>query len=452
MRPKPIFSRNRLLSRLSAALRAFGSANRGNVALVVGLTLVPAVGMTGAAIDYSRANSVKAGMQTALDATALMLAKEAAVVGQAQVNVNAQKYFKSMFSRPDIKNVTANAVYAPGGTSSLVVNASAQVPTAFVKMFGYESVTVTSTATAKWGNSRLRVALALDNTGSMSSDDKIDALKTATNNLLSQLQAIAENNGDVYVSIVPFSKDVNLDPANYQEPWIDWTEWDTKNGTCSKTKYHSKSKCQSNEGVWTPAAHSTWNGCVMDRGNSNGPASGAYDTNVVAPDPGNTATMFVAEQFGSCAQAAMPLSDNWTAMGTLVDSMTPGGNTNQGIGLALGWMSLNGGGPFTVPPMDPSFTYSQVIVLLTDGLNTENRWYTRQSSIDDRQEITCNNVKAAGILLYTVQVNTGGDPTSTLLRDCASDKNKFFELKSADEMVTTFNTISTELGKLYVSN
>jgi hypothetical protein len=391
-------------------------------------------------------------MQTALDSTALMLAKEAAVVGQAQVNTNAQKYFSAVFNRPDVTNVAANAVYTPGGTSQLVVNASAQVPTAFVKMFGYDSLTVNGTATAKWGNSRLRVALALDNTGSMSSDGKMDALKTATNTLLTQLQAIAETSGDVYVSIVPFSKDVNLDPANYQANWIDWTEWDTKNGTCSKSGYSSKSRCESHTGVWTPADHSTWNGCVMDRGNSSGPATGAYDTNVVAPDPANTATMFAAEQFSSCAEAALPLSDNWTQMGTLVSNMSPGGNTNQAIGLALGWMSLTGGGPFTAPAMDPTYTYSQVIVLLSDGLNTEDRWYTSQSSIDARQKLTCANVKAAGVLVYTVQVNTGKDPTSTLLRDCASDKNKFFELKSADEMVTTFNTISTELGKLFVAN
>jgi hypothetical protein len=410
------------------------------------------VGITGAAVDYSRTNSVKAEMQTALDSTALMLAKEAAVVGQAQVNTNAQKYFSAVFNRPDVTNVAANAVYTPGGTSQLVVNASAQVPTAFVKMFGYDSLTVNGTATAKWGNSRLRVALALDNTGSMSSDGKMDALKTATNTLLTQLQAIAETSGDVYVSIVPFSKDVNLDPANYQANWIDWTEWDTKNGTCSKSGYSSKSRCESHTGVWTPADHSTWNGCVMDRGNSSGPATGAYDTNVVAPDPANTATMFAAEQFSSCAEAALPLSDNWTQMGTLVSNMSPGGNTNQAIGLALGWMSLTGGGPFTAPAMDPTYTYSQVIVLLSDGLNTEDRWYTSQSSIDARQKLTCANVKAAGVLVYTVQVNTGKDPTSTLLRDCASDKNKFFELKSADEMVTTFNTISTELGKLFVAN
>ena len=30
--------------------------------------------------------------------------------------------------------------------------------------------------------------------------------------------------------------------------------------------------------------------------------------------------------------------------------------------------------------------------------------------------MTCDNIKAAGIVLYTIQVNTGGDPTSTLLK------------------------------------
>jgi hypothetical protein len=42
----------------------------------------------------------------------------------------------------------------------------------------------------------------------------------------------------------------------------------------------------------------------------------------------------------------------------------------------MGWMSLTGGGLFTAPAMDPNYTYSQVIILLTDGLNTQDRWYT----------------------------------------------------------------------------
>jgi hypothetical protein len=57
-------------------------------------------------------------------------------------------------------------------------------------------------------------------------------------------------------------------------------------------------------------------------------------------------------------------------------------------------MSLVGGGPFTVPPMDPDFKYQQVIILMTDGLNTQNRWYNNATDIDTRQQIACDNVSA----------------------------------------------------------
>jgi Flp pilus assembly protein TadG len=441
-----------IMSRFSKSLHTFAEHCGGNSAILFGLTLLPVMGLTGAAVDYSRTNSVKAGMQTALDSTALMLAKEAAIDSSGQLQTNAQKYFKAIFARPDVNNIAASAVYTSGTQSQLKVSASAAVPTAFMRIFGYNSITVSSSSTAKWGNSRLRVALVLDNTGSMASAGKITALKSATNNLLSQLQANVHNSDDVYVSIVPFSKDSNLNSDNYAESWVDWTTWDTLNGTCSKSSYTTKSNCQSHSGKWTPANHSTWNGCVVDRGGTNGPDPAAYDTNVVAPTTGITSSLFAAEQYSSCPQAAMGLSYDWTAMTTLVNGMSPGGNTNQAIGLALGWMSLAGGGPFTVPPMDPSYTYSQVIVLLTDGLNTQDRWYSTASSIDAREKLTCANIKAAGILVYTVQVNTDGDPTSTLLQNCASDSSKFFLLTSADQIVTTFNAISTQLGRLYVAN
>jgi hypothetical protein len=50
----------------------------------------------------------------------------------------------------------------------------------------------------------MRVAMALDNTGSMGQDGKIAALRTAASNLVDQLSALAKNPGDVYISIVPF--------------------------------------------------------------------------------------------------------------------------------------------------------------------------------------------------------------------------------------------------------
>ena len=48
----------------------------------------------------------------------------------------------------------------------------------------------------------------------------------------------------------------------------------------------------------------------------------------------------------------------------------------------------------------------------------------------------------------TVQVNTGSDPTSTLLQNCATDAGKFFLLTEAGQMVTTFGQIGTSLSKL----
>ena len=65
--------------------------------------------------------------------------------------------------------------------------------------------------------------------------------------------------------------------------------------------------------------------------------------------------------------------------------------------------------------------------------------------------MTCNNIKAAGITLYTVEVSTDGTPVSPLLQQCASDSSKFFYLTSSNQIVSTFNTIGTNLSNLYVS-
>ena len=248
--------------------------------------------------------------------------------------------------------------------------------------------------------------------------------------------------------IIPFVKDVNLGASNYAASWVDWTDWDQTNGSCSNGRGSTKSSCS---GTWKPANHATWNGCVEDRGNSSGPSTGNYDTNVAAPTLADTATLYSAEQYSACPQTAIGLSYDWTTLNSLVKNMSANGNTNQGLGLQLGWMSLVGGGPFTAPSKDPDYTYSQVVILLTDGLNTQNRWYTNQTSIDAREKLTCANIKAAGIDLYTVQVNTGGDPTSTLLQNCASTTDKFFLLKSSSQIVDTFNTIGTQLSRLRIS-
>jgi hypothetical protein len=54
-------------------------------------------------------------------------------------------------------------------------------------------------------------------------------------------------------------------------------------------------------------------------------------------------------------------------------------------------------------------------------------------------------------MVYTVQVDTDGDPTSALLQNGASSPDNFFLLTSSMQVVTMFNTIGTNLSKLYVA-
>jgi hypothetical protein len=145
-----------------------------------------------------------------------------------------------VFTRTDVTNIVITPTYTTSGGTQLVVTGAGNVATKFMGLIGFSSLNINVTSTIKWGNSRLRVALVLDNTRSMADSGKITALKTATNNLLTQLKNAAVSNGDVYVSIVPFVKDVNVDPVNFNASWIDWTDWDAVNGSCSKSKYTTR--------------------------------------------------------------------------------------------------------------------------------------------------------------------------------------------------------------------
>jgi Flp pilus assembly protein TadG len=419
-------------------LTRFWNSRHGGVAPMVALTIVPLIGAVGAAVDYTRASAARTALQTSLDSTALMLSKTAANQTPAELQASATGVFNALFNRSDVQNVAVTANYTSIAGSKVTLTGSAIVPTDFLNVLGFSAINISATTTTTWGNTRLRVALVLDNTGSMASDNKMTALKAASHNLLDQLKNAATGPDDVYVSIVPFNKDVNIDATNYAQSWLRWDLWDAQNGTCSNTSYHSESSCTSHGAVWTPANHSTWNGCLTDRDQN-------FDTTNDAPVAGGT--LYPAEQYSSCPTPLMGLSNDWTALSSKIDTMQPQGNTNQAIGLQMGWQSLTAA-PFTVPPKDPNYKYNETIILLTDGLNTQDRWYSNASSIDARQQKTCDNLKAAGFTIYTVQVNTGGDPTSALLQYCASEPSKFFLLTSSTQIVTTFNQIGNALTNL----
>ncbi|MGE0035598.1 MAG: hypothetical protein AB7S93_08190, partial [Xanthobacteraceae bacterium] len=90
------------------------------------------------------------------------------------------------------------------------------------------------------------------------------------------------------------------------------------NGKCKNysgsNQPKNKSDCLKKSGKWTPNKHKTWNGCVTDRDQD-------YDTKNTAPVPGNPATLFPAEQYGTCPVPLMALSYDWNALNKKIDAM-----------------------------------------------------------------------------------------------------------------------------------
>ena len=147
---------------------------------------------------------------------------------------------------------------------------------------------------------------------------------------------------------------------------------------------------------------------------------------------------------------------------------------SQAVGLAWGWQTLLTNSPVPAPAETGITTYNRVIILLSDGLNTEDRWpdygngSTQTTSgsgqfpglIDARQKLLCDNLKNARdskgnsmYTVYTIQVNTSSpaDPTSTILQYCASSPDKFYMLTSSTQIVTTFRSIGIALSQLRVA-
>ncbi len=421
-------------------MQALRACRRGNVTITFALALIPMVGAVAAAVDYSRANSARTSMQAALDATGLMLSKEAQSLTQAQLESRALAVFNGLFNRSDVKDVTLSPSFSTpqAGSYQLHLAATGKVDTTFAAIW-QPTVAIGTTTQVVWGMKRLELILALDNTGSMSSSNKMTQLKLAAKDLLKTLQNAAKKPDDIKVGIVPFATDVNVGTSNKNAAWIRWDEWENVNGSCSKSSNKTKTACENKNGTWTTDSKNDWNGCVWDRDQS-------YDVNNSPASVNLKPTLYSAHQASNCSVSMMTLTNDWSALNAKVDAMTPTGNTNVTIGLQMGFQMLSPVAPFNASA--PKEDLDKVIILLTDGDNTQNRWSTSQTSIDNRTKLACTNVNTGNIKLYTVRVINGN---ASLLQQCATKPDMYYNVQNAAQLSAVFNTIAQNLANLRLS-
>ena len=111
-----------------------------------------------------------------------------------------------------------------------------------------------------------------------------------------------------------------------------------------------------------------------------------------------------------------------------------------------GWQTLSPVAPFNAPAPAPDL--DKVIVMLTDGENTQNRWTSSATSIDARTQKACDNAKAANIKLYTVRVIDGN---VTLLQDCATKPDMYYDVQQAIQLNSVFSSIAQNLANLRIA-
>lgn len=438
----------------NARLTTFRKDKRGNVAVIFAIAAVPMMAAVGCVIDYSRAASLRSRMQSAADAAALMVAKDASDLTASQIQDRATKYFLANLDAREAIGLKVKATYAPnaGNGASIDISATADIANQFAKFLNRDTLSVGTGSRATWGSARMRIALSLDVTGSMKDDGKIVALRDAVTKFINEMSSQSKNAGDVLISIVPFSKDVNVGTANKNANWLTFNDWDEESGSCTGTtwfgleypipSFKTKTVCKNSGYKWKAYNKKDWQGCVTDRNQPHDISSTPANSND---------TDYRAEYYEACGPEMMGLSSNWTLLKAKVAALIPNGNTNQPIGIAMAWQTLLTTSPWPAPAKENDASYIDAIIHLSDGENTENRWSLSKSDIDARQATLCNNAKSNKITLYMIQVNTDGQPKQSVMENCASSADKFYMLTSGSQTVATFSDISKKLSALRIS-
>jgi Flp pilus assembly protein TadG len=401
-------------------MRAYAGARGGNVAMLFGLLLIPVLFGAGMAIDLSRSAQAKAVIQEAADAAILRAAQmhsqrpnatneELAELARRVFNAATKKMSPITVNSFAVTYDPVKAVYNLTLTGSMRTSLMGAVG---IKTMPLKTVTAVTLGKPPY----LEVALALDNTGSMKDDDKIEHLKESATELVNAL--FEKPNGGVKVGLVPFAQYVNVGDENATASWM---------------------------GATNPG----WQGCV---GSRDYPAELADDDYAAKPVPGVNG--------GLCPELAiLPMTEDKAAVLAAIDDMEASGLTYIPAGLVWAWRLVTPQEPFSEGLTQDEINKIggiKAVVVLTDGENTRAPSYPEHNSTNtglanDLLARMCDEVKAQGIVVYTVAFDVTDPTIRGLLEECGTTPGHYFEPTDAGDLSEAFLNIATSLRSLSLS-
>ncbi|MCB8840833.1 pilus assembly protein TadG-related protein [Aurantimonas sp. VKM B-3413] len=487
-------------SALGAALGRFLGDRRGNFGVIAALVAVPLILGMGGAVDYSNALRKRMSVQTAADAAALAAAKytgndETERVRQADMLFNANLE----------SDVTIISKQLKINGKSYIYDVKFSSPTAFLGLMAVNDLTMSVEAVSAHSDIPLDIVLVLDSTGSMASSGKMTQMQAAVKLFLGNFDA-SSGVTNVQVAMVPFDTEVRVNNLNMtmvtaptvtcsfmsspdtsycsstadgfrigtqgvyyagynnsSRKWIKYlyetTETTDARLVVSRDTYSCAYSSYSSCSVSTATVYNrvytnikvtgNWSGCVFDR-------LQPYDTQNDAPSVSVTATLYPRAancNSSSSLQPVQGLTTDLTAIQTAVQKLTPSGNTNIAIGVQWGMEALTTSYPLTGANTDAR--RHAIMIVLTDGDNTQDRWYDSSQSgkIDERTKLACQNAKAmknpdgTPLEMYTIRLVAGN---ASLLQDCATDAGHYYSVTAASQLTSVFADIAERVKRIRI--
>ncbi len=497
-------------------------------------------------MDVNRATVAKQQLQDALDAATLLAARTTTATTDTALTAVGQPALSANLTNLAGGALSSSSFHLNGSyiDSSATVQLTPIV--ANLWMSGNMNITATSQVVRTMDDLEVAMVLDNTGSMSqtLGSTTKITALKSAASTLVDTLAAAAANSTDpnaVKYAVIPFSMTVNVGSTYQNASWITGVQpSSTGYGGLAKDIFTTAS---TNRFTMLSQMGLTWGGCVESRPypydvQDTAPAPGTPDTMFVpyfAPDEPDanvvtyngskityqnnyitqdkptpsTSTSWSVRQ-GAVAKYASGNKSNITSAGktaghgpnegcataplqrlttsastakTTLNSMVATGNTNVAMGLMWGWHAVSPNSPFADGVAYGTAHHDKIIILLTDGDNTNdvysnnnNSIYTgigyawqgrlvdashnplpitstatdRMNAIDGRELALCANMKAQNIIIYSIGVGVSTH-SKGLLQTCASGTDHYYDVTDASQLTTVFNAIAGSIQNLRIS-
>jgi Flp pilus assembly protein TadG len=474
----------------------FWQDRRGGVGIIFALSAMVLIVVAGAAIDFGRATYARNDLQSAVDSAALAAGREVISPTDTSEQITAQqkavaeRWFQLNLRLPLGTVGPLQLAYTPGtglNPGSTQVSVSATVPTVFLQLIGVKEFKLNvSAVTQRATTGPLDLVLVLDTTNSMAVSNKFSTLKTAAVDMVNEVMQYntAAAPEIVRVGYVPFATYINVGP---QPDTTDWLIGATSVQTPTNCGYPQRSGCSmqvrnvcdgqpclvevcTNMGprICTSSETRAWQGCVGTREASLRPSI-AFNKNINSNLYNRVIITSTSANIPQCSSSMQPLTINKSLLTSGINALVTSGETYIPAGLLWGWNILTPEQPMTGGRTKQEMQQAggtKAMVLMTDGENSlspVNAWrggYARHMdtiyvTADYTNTLTkdlCTNIKMDGIRLFTVAFMVTDPGIKSILEQCASDGQSYFDAENNADLVAAFRDISSKLRRLKLSN